>query len=96
MPNLHVVALATAKPGKEAQLQAVLETLVAPSRAEAGSIAYHLHRSTENPALFVFTEVWTDAAALDAHLNGPVIKTALPKLDGVLESLDVKRLELID
>lgn len=76
MSKLTVIAHAVAKPGKEKELQKVLQTLVAPTRAEAGCLNYDLHQSTENPLEFVFHENWTSKTALDAHLQTRHIKEA--------------------
>lgn len=70
---LTVIAHARAKPGKEAHARDILRALVAPTRLEEGCIDYDLHESVDDPALFVFFENWTSAAALDAHSRSPHI-----------------------
>lgn len=69
--KLTVVAHATAKPGKENQLKAILQGFVAPTRAEKGCLNYDLHQSLDQPGKFVFYENWTSKEALDAHLKTP-------------------------
>ena len=54
-------------PGGKREARELLLGLVAPTRAEDGCIDYDLHQSTDNPALFVFYEKWTSAAALKVH-----------------------------
>ena len=79
--NITVVATFQAKPGKEAELQKALISLLAPTRQEAGCINYDLHVSPEDPAKFLFHENWTSKELLDAHLKSPHILTLLPRVD---------------
>jgi quinol monooxygenase YgiN len=79
--TVTVVATFQARPGKEAELRAVLIGLIAPTRKEAGCLNYDLHQSTEDAAKFLFHENWTSKAALDAHLQSPQIKALIPRVD---------------
>ena len=79
--TVTVVATFQARPGKEAELRAVLIGLIAPTRKEAGCLNYDLHQSTEGAAKFLFHENWTSKAALDAHLQSPQIKALIPRVD---------------
>ncbi|ACB95945.1 putative quinol monooxygenase [Beijerinckia indica] len=65
--EISLVAIVTAKPGTEAQVQAAIGQVVEPSRAEAGNISYIPHRDLDNPARFVFVERWASRAALAEH-----------------------------
>ena len=76
-----VVATFQARPGKEADLRAVLIGMLAPTRKEAGCLNYDLHQSPEDSAKFLFHENWTSKAALDAHLQSPQIKALIPRVD---------------
>jgi quinol monooxygenase YgiN len=78
---LTVVATLQARPGKEAELRAVLTGLVAPTRKEDGCINYDLHVATDNPAKFFFHENWTSRAHLDAHLQTPHLQALVARLD---------------
>jgi quinol monooxygenase YgiN len=81
MKTVTVVATFQAKPGKAAELQRALISLVAPTRQEAGCLNYDLHVSPEDPGKFLFHENWTTRAALDAHLKMPHIQVLLPRMD---------------
>jgi len=81
MKTITVVATFQARPGKEAELQKALISLVAPTRKEAGCINYDLHISPEDPAKFLFHENWTSKTHLDAHLQSPHILVLLPRLN---------------
>ena len=77
---ITVVATFQANPGKEAELQKALASLVAPTRQEAGCINYDLHVSAEFPSKFLFHETWTSRAHLDAHLQSVHVKVMFPRV----------------
>ena len=69
-----VVARLRAAPGKGDALAALLTEQVGVVRgAEPGCLAYRLHRSQQDPDLFVFYETYADAAAFELHRNAPYI-----------------------
>jgi quinol monooxygenase YgiN len=69
---LTVVARLRAAKGKGDALAALLVEQAASVRAnEPGCLAYRAHRSTRDPELFVFYEMYADEAALDAHRAAP-------------------------
>lgn len=57
--QLTIVAKIEAKPGSEDLVYQELQNLIAPTQVEDGCLNYDLHRSIENPALFLFYENWT-------------------------------------
>lgn len=68
---LIILAQITATPGKEALVRSELEKLVAPTRAEEGCVHYDLHQDNDNPAFFVFHEIWESRDLWQAHMNMP-------------------------
>jgi quinol monooxygenase YgiN len=64
---VHVIATFVAAPGKEDELEAVLVTLVEPTRREAGCLRYDLVRGHGQSAEFAFIEEWESLAHLEAH-----------------------------
>ena len=66
-------------PGKEADLQAHLLSLTAPTRAENGSIRYDLYQSPDKPHEFMRYEVWSSIAALAAHKQAPHLRASFEK-----------------
>lgn len=82
---LTAVATMRAKPGKEQELRELLEGLIAPTRAEADNVTYALHQGSQDPAVFVFYEIWTSQDALDAHLAMPHLQAALPRIPDLLD-----------
>lgn len=81
---ITVMAYATAKKGKEQETLEVLNSMVAPTRAERGCINYDLHQSLQDPKLFVFYENWESQEALDRHLQTSHILSAVAKAEKLL------------
>jgi quinol monooxygenase YgiN len=77
MSNLNVVAVIKAKVGSEDVIQEALNSLVEPTRAEAGCISYELYHSAADPTTFVTIEQWQAQSDLDAHMQTPHIAAAL-------------------
>jgi quinol monooxygenase YgiN len=67
MKKLVLIVEFEAKPGKETELKDVLTSLIAPTRQEEGCLEYRLHIMPNDPAKFLFYEVWTSQAAHAAH-----------------------------
>jgi quinol monooxygenase YgiN len=82
--NVHVLALFTAAPGKEAELEEALKALIEPTRKEAGCIRYDLTQGLGKPAEFAFIEEWESAADLDAHLQTTHVREAGSKAASLL------------
>ena len=75
---LTVVATITAKPGSESAVRDALADLARATREqEEGCLAYDLHVSTADPAVFVTIESWREQADLDAHMSTPHLQAAL-------------------
>ena len=79
-----ILGTVTARPETRAELATLLMAQVAPTRAEAGCIAYEFHVDAADPCVFVFYENWTDRAALDAHLAMPHLQPLFSQLDRLL------------
>ena len=69
---VSVVARIRAARGKGDALAAFLVEQVAAVRAsEPGCLTYRIHRSTGDPALFLFYEMFADDAAFELHRKSP-------------------------
>jgi quinol monooxygenase YgiN len=77
MPDLNVVAVIIAKPGSEDVVRDALESLVEPTRAEAGCLSYVLFESHSAPGTFITEEVWTSEDDLAGHMDTPHLQAAL-------------------
>jgi quinol monooxygenase YgiN len=88
---ITVIAKIVAKPDQIDTVKHELQSLIEPTRAEAGCIDYILHQHTENPAVFVFYENWTRQQALDEHLQKPHLTAFAAKAEALLaEPLDIQ------
>lgn len=78
-----ICAILIAKPGKEAELENILLSILEPVSKEAGTLEYKIHRAIDNPGRFFFYEKYADRSAVDTHMATPHFKDLLVKLDGV-------------
>ena len=70
MAEVHVIARFVARDGRESQLRALLQGMLAPTRAESGCELYELYES-DSWGRFFFYETWASQAALDQHMATP-------------------------
>ena len=70
MAKVHVIARFVASEGSENQLAALLQSMLAPTRAELGCEMYELYES-DSKGRFYLNETWENQAALDRHLATP-------------------------
>lgn len=94
--SLRVVAHLTAKPDRVDQVRELLSSLIDPTRAESGCIAYELMQNNDDPTDFTFVEEWSGDASLDEHLQTEHIKLVVSRADELLASPpDIRRYTLI-
>ena len=91
--EVTVVAYLKARPGREGQTHELLLSLVAPTLEEDGCIDYILHRSNDDPGVFLYYENWRSKEDLDEHLAMPHLTALFEKKEDLLaEPIDVKLL----
>ena len=83
--SIVVVAKLKAKQGSEKQMEEALRAMITKVKEESGCLKYILHRSNQDPTVFVFYEVYQDQAALDFHCKTPHLKEMSGKLCGLLD-----------
>ncbi|MCW8125841.1 putative quinol monooxygenase [Microbulbifer halophilus] len=89
--TLTLVAFIRAKQGLEDELGRRLQALIAPTRQEAGCINYDLHRSNDDPALWMLHENWRSQRDLDQHFETPYLKDFLDRAGELLaEEMDLR------
>lgn len=81
---ISIVARVKAKPGIEDEVFATLKSLIEPTRREEGCISYVLHRSLDDPTLFIFYEKWRSRQDIDRHIEAPHIAPVLASADQIL------------
>jgi quinol monooxygenase YgiN len=70
MAGVRVIARFVARQGTENQLRALLQGMLAPTRAEPGCKLYELYESDSGGRFYLY-EAWESRAALDQHLATP-------------------------
>ena len=66
----------TAHPGKGDELAEAFAPLFAHAETEPGTEVYVLHRTQDDPDVLMFYELYTDAAALEAHRTSDAMAAA--------------------
>lgn len=95
--DLIVIASATAKPGKEKDLESALREVAGPTRAQPGCVAFSLYRRADAPATMVGFERWASAADHQQHLKGAHVQTLMGRMADVLaEPPNIVAYEVID
>ncbi|MFB7875299.1 putative quinol monooxygenase [Nocardia sp. NPDC056064] len=91
-----LVGFAHPKPQRRADLQELLLSFVAPTRAEEGCLEYHFHVDSENPAVFVFYEVWRSKDDLDRHLALPHMREFWEsRMDYLARDLEIRWIDML-
>jgi len=94
--TVRIVAIFQAKPGMEAEFTAGAIACIAPTRQEPGCSEYRLNRDRDDASRLIFTETWANAAAFDAHMATPHLKTFLGVVErAAMEGFVIRRLEEI-
>lgn len=89
-----VKAIVKAQPGKEQELQKLLEDFIPKVNTEDGTITYTLHRAQEDPCRFFFYEKYRDQQACNDHMATSYLQDLLKKIDGLLA--DAPCVEMFD
>jgi quinol monooxygenase YgiN len=82
--GLRVIAELIAKPGSADDLRMQLLPFAQGARTEPGCLRYTLLEIQGDPGHFMTYEVWTNRAALDAHMKTPALTALGPKLSAML------------
>lgn len=94
--KIAVVARFRAMKGMDRELKELLLALVEPSRSDEGCINYTLHQAVNDPALFMFYEIWQSKEHLDRHSATPHVQQFRSKVKDLLaEPSEPTLLEMI-
>ncbi|MGE3332350.1 MAG: putative quinol monooxygenase [Rhodospirillaceae bacterium] len=69
--NRKITALLVAKPGKAAELEALIQSMITACRAEPGNLRWDVWQDRDDPTRFVLDELYVDDAAVAAHRASP-------------------------
>lgn len=82
---VKIVAVLTARAGTQDALRALLDGMLAPSRAEPGNLRYDLWQDQSDPTRFVLDELYRDAQAVAAHRATPHFQAYLAAIGDLAE-----------
>lgn len=82
---VKVVAVLTARPGAADRLRALLDGMLAPSRAEPGNLRYDLWQDQGEPGRFFLDELYADPDAVAAHRATPHFQAYLAAINDLAE-----------
>ncbi len=83
--TVKIVAILTARPGKAEALEALLKSMLAPSRAEPGTLRYDLWADPAESGRFVLDELYRSQSAVAAHRAGAHFQTYLAAISDLAE-----------
>lgn len=84
--SVSLIAKIKAKPGSESDLEAAFRDMIKKVRAaEPGCQAYILHKSNQDPTMFVWFETYADQAAFDAHRKTDHMKEMGQRIANLLD-----------
>ena len=92
---LTIVADIRAHPEKAGRVEAELQKLISVTRAEAGCVQYDLHRNDEDPAHFLFFEIWESRELWQAHMNAPHLAAFREATEGAVAELVIHEMTRI-
>lgn len=91
-----VVAEVRAKPGKEAELRAATQPLIALVRSDPKNLVYFLQEDREAPGHFVFYEVFANQVDFEAHNAMPYVRDWFAKLPELADGgVKVMKMEVL-
>ena len=85
--SVKIVAVLAAKPGRETELEALLKSMAAESRAEAGNLRYDLWRDADQPNRFVLDELYKDNDAVAFHRASPHFQAYLKRIGDLADRM---------
>ena len=74
MSQVKITAILTARPGKAAELQALLASMAPQCRAEPGNLRWDIWQDRSQADRYVLDELYVDDAAVAAHHETPHYK----------------------
>lgn len=83
--HIKIVAVLTALAGKADALRALLDSMIEPSRSEAGNLRYDLWTDQAALGRFVLDELYENADAVAAHRASGHFQTYLASINDLAE-----------
>lgn len=95
MAQLIIGANIRAKHDQIDLVKAELEKLVPTTRAEKGCIQYDLHRNNDDPAHFMFYEIWESRELWQVHMKAPHLVAYRQATAGAVEEFKLDEMTRI-
>lgn len=96
MPKLTIVAHITVVPDKIDLVKASLQSIIAPTLAEAGCLQYDLHQDNENPAHFMFYENWESRALWQDHMKSAHLAAHKKRCEGAVAGVVIHEMTPVE
>ena len=85
-----------AKPGRELEVEALLEKEANLVRNEPGTLSWHAAKVEGEPGVYRIFDTFDDSAAREAHLNGEAARELMEKAEALFaETPKVYRLQVV-
>jgi quinol monooxygenase YgiN len=89
--NIHAIAHLHARPDKTDELNALLTSLLEPTREETGCIRFELLQNRQSPTEFAIVSTWHNEQAVQHHIGTSHSQRAITRLADLLASpLDLR------
>lgn len=85
------IATMKAKPGKRAELLALLQELVDAAADEPGTLVYVFNTVEDDPDTVISYEVFSDRDAVTAHSSSAAVATVVPRLGDLVAESSIRR-----
>jgi quinol monooxygenase YgiN len=94
MTKLALYVPLTAKPGKEAELEAFLKSALPLANQETGTTAWFALKLSSS--VYAIFDAFPDEAARDAHLSGPIAAALMAKAGELLSAPpEIKKIDVL-
>lgn len=94
MSFLTVLAVVKVRPGKAAEARDLLQSLLAPTLAEAGCVRYEMNASDDQET-FWFVEQWASRPEWDAHMQSPALGRFKARFDELVQDFQLHSGQLV-
>ena len=89
--DVHAIAVLNARPDKTEELNALLTSLLEPTRQESGCIQFDLLQNRETPREFAVVSQWHSEQAVQFHIRTAHAQLAMSRLPELLAApLDLR------
>ena len=95
MPQLTIVANITAKSEQVDFVKTELVKLIATTRSEDGCVQYDLHQDNDNPAHFLFFELWESRQLWQDHMAAQHLADFQAATEGAIDEITINEMTLV-